>query len=951
MEASKFGSCSSLEIIDHGDIENELLDAAKEEKFNASTASFEVPAPTNDVLTTSQYSQVVFHDVLDVYSIDTDIIVRFEYQGKDVSEKAKVAIFRTPYLETPDFLTYSWVRKIENGKGEVTFSKESLPQQPDFYQFQYIQEDDRIAGASIPWQIKESASASCMMTSTPDKPDTPSTTAPNSNTSPHKVMPAESHNNVQEDTQMSLLNDASILTVSKDDSIELTLQSQQQPQSGENVNQSELFKQLDGPSSKLTHLCIAEQVKVLDPSEMRDFLTMMMQRVNSRNYDNIAGVIGLLHNMNIAAAVGGVETQQEIITVQQFLSLNFPHSSTLNATRPTTLAHVPIEPVSTLDGHEATSNIETTTTHTGAAEARGDESIVMVLSSLGSKLDLAEKIAEEKGEQCGQLETRINQLEANETRLEQENQTLKTSLDKQHTEVDVLQKQNATLTKEVENLQESLQARYLSVETKEEEIRCLRQKLSTVELGVQTLARTESIVDSTNERINKVESAAVSTQHLLDKMTNEHMKTERDRLKLEAEVRQLQSKLAEYMQEKAQQVDKLLDEINKRTAVLDSKEQLVQEVNRLKARIATLESELQETSLMLDAAQKSKEAAALEIGSLEVQIAHKNQQLEHAVQPHLLKDRACSTNEIEQLSQAVTVSGNQVDPDITKVLSDLGAMLEAANTKIMKMEPELETAREKSRQAENLSRAFADENSRLQAALKRADEELKRANERERELVECRSKPVSTQPQTDPMSLASTLTDCSIPETGGTACSSESNSNFNSLRIEEQLLSANEQLNGMEVKARIAENEQVKAESDGIPEIRPKSPARYSSGSESDFAKVFTNTSSNKPVKPLKTPSASSFVGALCVFCLEPYSDAGHNCTASEEVACQHCPEKFKGRQALDLMLSHNEKYHAPLQCPICFREFSKKESDALETHVNEHFIQEEAALWDLGID
>ena len=75
-------------------------------------------------------------------------------------------------------------------------------------------------------------------------------------------MPAESHNNVQEDTQMSLLNDASILTVSKDDSIELTLQSQQQPQSGKNVNQSELFKQLDGPSSKLTHLCIAEQVKV-----------------------------------------------------------------------------------------------------------------------------------------------------------------------------------------------------------------------------------------------------------------------------------------------------------------------------------------------------------------------------------------------------------------------------------------------------------------------------------------------------------------------------------------------------------------------------------------------------------------------------------------------------------------------------------------------------------------
>ena len=54
---------------------------------------------------------------------------------------------------------------------------------------------------------------------------------------------------------------------------------------------------------------------------------------------------------------------------------------------------------------------------------------------------------------------------------EEEIQTLKTSLDKQQTEVDVLKKQNTTLTKEVESLHETLHARYLSAQTKEEEIR------------------------------------------------------------------------------------------------------------------------------------------------------------------------------------------------------------------------------------------------------------------------------------------------------------------------------------------------------------------------------------------------------------------------------------------------------------------------------------------------
>jgi len=106
-------------------------------------------------MTTSQYAQVIFNDIADSYPIDLDLVCRYTLTpGIEPGHGDRVALYRLPYLQPHEYVAYVWTKVQSEQELEVTFPLSTLPKEEDFYQFQYLKGDNKVAGASVPFQLR-----------------------------------------------------------------------------------------------------------------------------------------------------------------------------------------------------------------------------------------------------------------------------------------------------------------------------------------------------------------------------------------------------------------------------------------------------------------------------------------------------------------------------------------------------------------------------------------------------------------------------------------------------------------------------------------------------------------------------------------------------------------------------------------------------------------------------
>ena len=155
---------SSCEIVDaiteaSEDIQIEV-DVTKNDSKECSPAiellwSKEQPNNFPGTMTTSQYAQVIFNEIADSYPIDLDLVCRYTLTpGIEPGHGDRVALYRLPYLHPHEYVAYVWTKIKPEVDLEVTFAVSALPKEEDFYQFQYLQGDNKVAGASVPFQLR-----------------------------------------------------------------------------------------------------------------------------------------------------------------------------------------------------------------------------------------------------------------------------------------------------------------------------------------------------------------------------------------------------------------------------------------------------------------------------------------------------------------------------------------------------------------------------------------------------------------------------------------------------------------------------------------------------------------------------------------------------------------------------------------------------------------------------
>jgi len=172
MEDDQSSTTSSLEIVelpsetvhDCHEVINEMnnispdIDDVTTNSNSARDDNSSVNRPVEDRMTTSQYAQVIFQSIEDSYSPQCDIICQYTLtEGLNQSHGDRVALYKLPYLQPHEYVTFVWVQMSSNTEireQQVIFEKSSLPKEDDFYQFQYLQGDSNVAGASIPFQIR-----------------------------------------------------------------------------------------------------------------------------------------------------------------------------------------------------------------------------------------------------------------------------------------------------------------------------------------------------------------------------------------------------------------------------------------------------------------------------------------------------------------------------------------------------------------------------------------------------------------------------------------------------------------------------------------------------------------------------------------------------------------------------------------------------------------------------
>lgn len=156
--------CDSLEVIDiESEITEAVEEAADDEKALKKLSEVKTLSKPQEkipsALTTSQYAQVIFHDILDSYSNASDVVCQYNItDGFVVANGDRIGLYRLPFLQPQEYIMFSWVPPVtEEGVQMVVFPAKDLPAEPDFYQFQYIKFDGTVAGASVPWHLNAAA--------------------------------------------------------------------------------------------------------------------------------------------------------------------------------------------------------------------------------------------------------------------------------------------------------------------------------------------------------------------------------------------------------------------------------------------------------------------------------------------------------------------------------------------------------------------------------------------------------------------------------------------------------------------------------------------------------------------------------------------------------------------------------------------------------------------------
>uniref|UniRef100_T1HI15 SKICH domain-containing protein n=1 Tax=Rhodnius prolixus TaxID=13249 RepID=T1HI15_RHOPR len=110
--------------------------------------------------TKSQYSQVIFHDLCDIYPTDSDIKCTYSLTD-NVKPQAgdKIAIFKIGWLSVSDYITFVRAQVPENEENsilEVIFKAGTFPKKDnELYQLCYVTSGNVIAGASTPFSFRK----------------------------------------------------------------------------------------------------------------------------------------------------------------------------------------------------------------------------------------------------------------------------------------------------------------------------------------------------------------------------------------------------------------------------------------------------------------------------------------------------------------------------------------------------------------------------------------------------------------------------------------------------------------------------------------------------------------------------------------------------------------------------------------------------------------------------
>ncbi|XP_023335579.1 cingulin isoform X2 [Eurytemora carolleeae] len=752
------GSSSSLEIIDPKELEDQLFDASADVEERKEAESKSVTSDVESDLTTSQYSQVVFNDVLDVYPNNEDIVVRFDVLSGEDEEKGKVGIFKTPYLDPTEFLVFAW-----GEGGEAKFDAKYLPSETDFYQFQYITKDGRITGASIPWQLEVI-------------PGTENITAEVQGRGFDRV---EQFDVALVEREAEVLAEKAEIVKEKADVVEEKakvaeeekiveknseeVKEKSDVEKGDALNDVEhketkkdrikkILSQLTGAKSTLSNLAVAEQIKELEirtEDELAELVETVIKFIKPEIFSNFADLCKLLKNMKIPSGISFGQILQKYELEPEFVNLLVDNGLLSTDPNSSTVESDDIEDEFVMANDEEGSGEASETGGTVGNQkedpkkietskevlvnpSSDDQSLVFVFSTLGARLESAEKLFVEKTSEFEQLKI---SLQDQAVKHSEEADSLKAKLEELEVVKQELEVQVFSLQEEKRSILASLEDKESSIVVLEDEYRSMLTKLTALEeiekikeqkLIENSLQRSEELINTTNIRLNQMEEAALSSRDKLQKTSEDLERSERERLRLEAELQmtrkqgdeekrklnkekeeeliKIQMELEIQRSEKSELLNKLMQEINKRESLLDARDELIKEIISLKSGKEILENELKEANLMLEAAQSSKETAGLEIIQLERRIQELNS----------IKEESQLQRSVGDENQPQTKSGVrgevEVDTALVGVLTSLGSRLEAATSRIKELEEQKLLSRDESLEIHEAALKDADHN-------------------------------------------------------------------------------------------------------------------------------------------------------------------------------------------------------------------------------------------------
>ena len=163
---------SSCEIVDALEDAANDVTAGVESKEPSPAVELSWVAGAESSMTSSQYAQVVFNDIKDSYPIDLDLEVSYTLTSFiQPGHGDRICLYKLPYLQPHEYVAYVWTKMNTNTSFTVRFPVSALPREEDFYQFQYLKSDNQVAGASVPFQLRQPGSTTQEVTGVTEEDD------------------------------------------------------------------------------------------------------------------------------------------------------------------------------------------------------------------------------------------------------------------------------------------------------------------------------------------------------------------------------------------------------------------------------------------------------------------------------------------------------------------------------------------------------------------------------------------------------------------------------------------------------------------------------------------------------------------------------------------------------------------------------------------------------------